>query len=71
MPLVRLTPSRALWLATTGPRLPFLAHHATWHSRQTGWLALHSVRLPGLWLLLIRHLPSHTKLARLGLHGLP
>lgn len=68
MPLVRLTPSRWLWLSSTAPAfLPALASHSSWHSHASGWLALRSVRLPGLWLLLVRHLPTTRKIARLGL----
>ena len=68
MPLVRLSPSRYLWAAPTAPSfLPFLSSYSSWHSRQSGYLSLHSLRLPFLWMLVIRHVPSKQRLAQLRL----
>ena len=64
--------SRSLLLISrSSPPLPFLCSFSSWRSREAGWLGLLSLRLPGLWLLRLRFLPSPSKLARLGLHGLP
>ncbi len=72
MPLLLPLPSigsRSLLLVSrSSPRLPLLASFASWRSREAGWLGLLSLRLPGLWLLRLRSLPSREKLDRLG-HG--
>ena len=47
------------------PGLPLLASRSSWHNRESGWLSLLSLRLPGLWLLLLRSLPSQARLKRL------
>lgn len=49
------------------PRLPPLLSHTSWHNRESGWLRILSLRLPGLWLLLLRSFPSKARLRRLGL----
>jgi hypothetical protein len=68
--LLRLSPSRSLWLSRSCPLpLPFLCSYRSWHDRQTGWLSIRSARLPFLWLLLVRHLPTRAKLDRMG-HGI-
>ena len=62
--------SRSLLIVSRSapPNLPFLASYSSWHSRESGWLGLLSLRLPGLWLLRLRSLSSREKLDRLG-HG--
>jgi hypothetical protein len=76
MPRAFLLPSLSsrslLLLSRSAPRrLPLLASYSSWRSREAGWLGLLSLRLPGLWLLWLRRIPSREKLSRLGLHGLP
>ena len=61
--------SRALLIVSRSappPGLPLLARFASWRSRESGWLSLLSLRLPGLWLLLLRSLPSQARLKRIG-----
>ena len=61
--------SRALLIVSRSappPGLPLLARFASWRSRESGWLSLLSLRLPGLWLLRLRSLSSRQKLDRLG-----
>ena len=68
MRLVRLSSSRWLWAAPAAPSfIPPLSHWSSWHSRQSGYLSLRSLRLPFLWLLIIRHVPSDRRLAQLRL----
>ena len=68
MPLVRISSSRWLWAAPAAPSsLPFLSYYSSWHSRQSGYLSLRSLRLPFLWLLIVRHVPSKQRLAQLRL----
>lgn len=68
--LPRLLPlSRRSFLLLLSPpplRLPFLWRFSSW-SRRSGWLSLLSLRLPGLWLLLLRSRSSSERLKELGL----
>jgi len=65
--IIRLSPSRFLWLSRYAPpSLPALASFQSWRTRPSGWLALASVRLPFLWLLYLRWLPSQARLRRIG-----
>lgn len=60
--------SRSLLIVSRSapPSLPFLVSFSSWHTRESGWLGLLSLRLPGLWLLRLRSLSSRQKLDRLG-----
>jgi hypothetical protein len=63
--LVRLTPRRFLWASLNAPPFPLLAHHSSWHNRQSGWLSLRSLRLPFLWIIILHSVPSQIKLKRI------
>lgn len=67
LPLPSFSSRSLLLLSRSSPPLPLLCSFSSWRSREAGWLSLRSVRLPGLWLLLVRHLPTSRKIARLGL----
>jgi hypothetical protein len=71
LPLPSLGSRSFLLISRSSPRLPLLASFSSWRSREAGWLGLLSLRLPGLWLLRLRHISSPEKLSRLGLRGLP
>lgn len=66
MPLVRLSSSRLLWLSRSAPSLIPLGYssYGSWH-RASGYLAEQSLRLPFLWLLILRHVPTQRRLAQL------
>lgn len=68
MPLVRLSSSRVLWLSRSAPSLIPLGYSAygSWH-RSSGYLAEQSLRLPFLWLLILRYVPTKQRLAQLHL----
>lgn len=69
--LPRLLPlssrSFLLLLSSAPPSLPFLLSFSSWHTRESGWLSLLSLRLPFLWLLLLRSRSSHDRLRSLSL----
>lgn len=68
MPLVRLSSSRVLWLSRSAPRIIPLGYssYGSWH-RASGYLAERSLRLPFLWLLILRYVPTKQRLAQLRL----
>lgn len=68
MPLLRLSSSRFLWLSRSAPRIiPLgLRSYGSWH-RQSGALSERSLRLPFLWLLSLRYVPTKRRLAELRL----
>lgn len=66
MRLARLSSSRLLWLARSAPcpiRYGY-SSYSSW-SRRSGYLALTSLRLPFLWLLIVRYMPTSRRLAEL------
>lgn len=60
--------SRSFLLLLSPPPspLPLLWRFSSWHSRESGWISLLSLRLPSLWLLLLRSRSSPDKLSELG-----
>ncbi len=66
MPLIRLSSSRLLWLSRSAPSLIPLGYssYGSWH-RASGYLAERPLRLPFLWLLILRHVPTQRRLAQL------
>lgn len=42
-------------------------YFSSWHSKQSGYISLRSFRLPFLWVLILRHVPSQRRLAQLRL----
>lgn len=68
MRLVRLSPSRLLCLARSAPcPVPYgVRSYSSWH-RRSGYLALLSLRLPFLWCLIVRYVPTSRRLAQLGI----
>ena len=67
--LPRLLPlSRRSFLLLLSPPplpLPFLSRYGSW-AREPGWLSLLSLRLPFLWLLLLRSRTTAERLKELG-----
>jgi hypothetical protein len=67
--LPRLLPlsSRSFLLLLSSPPfpLPLFARTGSW-SRDPGWICLSSLRLPFLWLLLLRYRSSSERLKELG-----
>jgi len=66
MPLVRLSSSRLLWLSRSAPNIIPLGYssYGSWH-RSSGYLTEQSLRLPFLWLLILRYVPTQQRLAQL------
>lgn len=71
MALLISLPSRSsrslLLLSRSSPPLPLFSSYVSWRSREAGWLRLLSLRLPFLWLLLLRSFSSPARLKRLDL----
>ena len=69
--LPRLLPlsSRSFLLLLSPPSLPLptVRRFSSWHNRQSGWISLLSLRLPFLWLLLLRSRSSSQRLRELRL----
>lgn len=66
--LLPISPSVFLWLSrSVPPPLPSPCAYSSWHNRESGYISLRFLRLPFLWFLLVRHAPSHHRLAELRL----
>jgi hypothetical protein len=66
--ILQLSPSRLLFISPSPPpSLPLFSGLRSWRSHDSGWLSIRSLRLPSLWLLYIRHLPTKEKLEQLRL----
>lgn len=60
---------RSFLLLLSLPPFPFppLLRFSSWHTKETGYISLLSLRLPSLWLLLLRSRSSSERLKELRL----
>lgn len=63
--LLPLSRRSFILLLPSSPPFPLFSHFSSWRSREAGFLWLLSLRLPFLWLLLLRSRSSSERLKEL------